>query len=327
MKLIRFQYIIITLLIGSFVIFSCKKEDENTNNPPAAPVVSEGLHIYGDYFYVNWIGVIGAEKYFVDVATDQGFTSILTGYNNKEVAINGMFIVEGLNTSTDYFVRMRSSNANGASGNSAVKPFTTRAANLLPNCDLEDWITYPNYESPSPLGIWTSANKITDLNSDIYPQLLFKTEDAYSGSYAAKAVTNEAIGMPLLTGSLSTGVFSVNLDNPLKSMISGVPYKSRPSRFQGYYKYFPVDGDSLEIRTSLTRWNPDTKEKEKVGEAIYRTTDTISEYTYFDLEIVYFLTGEPDSIDVVFAASAGGEYFVGGVGSTLYVDDFTHIFE
>jgi hypothetical protein len=29
----------------------------------------------------------------------------------------------------------------------------------------------------------------------------------------------------------------------------------------------------------------------------------------------------------VFAASAGGEYFIGEVGSTIFVDDFTLTFE
>jgi hypothetical protein len=29
---------------------------------------------------------------------------------------------------------------------------------------------------------------------------------------------------------------------------------------------------------------------------------------------------------VVFAASAGGEYFIGGIGSTLFIDDFTLLF-
>jgi hypothetical protein len=338
MILRNIQFLAIAMLIGGLVLSSCKKnEDEDTENPPAAPVVRDALHVYGDYFYVNWIGVTGAEKYFVDVATDQGFSNILADYNNKEVAINGMFIVEGLNTTTDYFVRMRSYNANGASGNSAVKQYTTRAANVLPNMGMEDWIDYPNYESPAPEGVWASANKVVDLNPDIYPQLLFRTDDAHSGSYAARAVTNIAIGMPLLTGSLSTGLFDVNLDNPLKSMIIGVPYKSRPTRFQGYYKYFPglddaTQGlDSCEIRTSLTRWNFNTNEREKVGEAIMRKQDTIvgpnGEYVFFDLEFEYFLTGYPDTIDMVFAASAGGEYFKGVVGSAIFVDDFTLIFE
>ena len=39
------------------------------------------------------------------------------------------------------------------------------------------------------------------------------------------------------------------------------------------------------------------------------------------------MAGNPDTIDMVFAASAGGELFVGGIGSTLFVDDFKLVFE
>jgi len=334
MILKRINILVIAALLFSSIISSCKKEEEQ--GPPSAPVVSDALHVYGSYFYVNWIGVTDATAYFADVASDQDFSNILPGYNNKEVEINGMFIVEGLNPSTPYFVRMRSSNAEGLS-NSAVKEYTTRNADLLPNMNMEEWIDYPNYESPSPYGVWTSANKVVDLNPAIYPQLLFKTDDAHSGSYAAKAVSNTAVGMPLLAGSLSTGLFEVNLNDFLKSMIIGVPYKSRPTRFQGYYKYYPgwdeqSQGlDSCEIRTSLTRWNFNAGEREKVGEAVMRRQDTIvgqdGGYVFFDLELEYFLDGNPDTIDMVFAASAGGEYFKGVVGSTIFVDDITLIFE
>ncbi len=323
----KFNLIIIAVLITSLSISSCKKDEEDTNSPPSAPVVSDPLHVYGEYFFVNWIGVTGATAYYADVATDADFNNILADYNDMEVAINGMFIVEGVSPVTKYYVRMRAQNANGSSINSLSKEFTTRVADLLPNMGMEDWIDYPNYESPAPVGVWTSANKVADLNPAIYPQLLFRTDDAHSGSYAAKAISNTAVGMPLLAGSLSTGLFEVNLNDFLKSMIIGVPYKSRPVRFQGYYKYLPEGNDSCEIRTSLTRWNFSIGEQEKVGEAIYRTQDTISEYTLFDLEFVYYMEGYPDTIDMVFAASAGGEYFIGEVGSTIFVDDFTLTFE
>jgi len=334
MILKKFHLVIIMVLAFSMAITSCKKDDEDdSDNPPNAPLVQDALHVYGDYFYVNWIGVTGATAYYADVATDQDFANILPDYNNREVEIDGMFIVEGVDPMSTYYVRMRSGNANGTSGNSVAKEYTTRAANLLPNMDMEEWIDYPNYESPAPHGIWTSANKVVDLNPAVYPQLLFMTDDAHTGNYAAKATSNTAVGMPLLTGSLSVGVFEVNLEDFLKSMIIGVPYKSRPARFQGWYKYYPgldeaTQGlDSCEIRTSLTRWNFNTGEREKVGEAIMRVQDTIPEYTFFDLEFQYFLEGNPDTIDMVFAASAGGEYFIGVVGSTIFVDDFTLIFE
>lgn len=327
MILKKLQFLIIAVFAVSILFSSCKKEEEEKESPPAVPVVSDPLHVYGDYFYVNWIGVVGATGYYVDVATDQNFNNFLPDYTNKEVAINGMFVVEGLSPSTSYFVRMRAINAHGSSGNSVSQQFNTRAANVLPNMDLEEWITYPNYENPAPEGVWASANKVVDLLPGVYPVLLFKSEDSYSGTYAAKARTDSASGMPLLTGSLSTGLFNVNLLNPLKSLITGVPYKSKPTKFQGYYKYFGVGGDSCEIRTTLSKWNAATKERDVIGEVVYRTTDLVDVYTFFDLEVVYFSAEEPDTIDVVFAASAGGEYFKGKIGSTIYVDDFNLIFE
>lgn len=324
----RFNIFVLAGLSALILISSCKKDDDDeTGNPPAAPVVSKPLHVYGDNFYVNWIGVTNAQGYVADVATDQDFTNILPDYNNMEVEINGMFLVKGVNPSSTYYVRMRAYNADGSSGNSAVKEFNTNATNDLPNGGMEDWIQYPNYESPYPDGVWASANKVVDLNPDVYPVLLFKTTDAYSGTYAAKAVTNDALGQPLLAGSLSTGLFNVDFNNPLKSLITGVPYNNRPLRFQGYFKYEGVDGDSCEIRTTLSKWNGAEHQRDKVGEVVFRTTDLVDEYTYFDLEIVYFSATIPDTIDMVFAASAGGEYFVGGIGSTLYIDAFNLTFE
>lgn len=324
----KFRLLLLMTLAVTLMTTSCNKDDEDdTNNPPSTPVVSNPLHVYGNYFYVNWIGVVGANAYMADVATDQEFNNILTDYNNKEVAINGMFVVDNLTINTTYYVRMRASNSHGTSGNSAVQQFETPASNMLPNGNMEEWISYPNYENPFPEGIWASANKIVDLNPSYYHAVLFKSDDAHSGNFAAKGVTARFDGLPLLTGSLSTGLFDVDLQNPLESMIIGVPYKSRPTKFQGFYKYFGVDGDSCEIRTSLTKWDPVAGEQIKVGEAIMRTTDLVDEYTFFDLTFNYYSTEEPDTIDMVFAASAGGEIFVGGVGSTIYVDDFDLIFE
>ena len=132
----KLSFLLTTFLLVSVIISSCKKDDDDQESPPPVPVINNPLHVYANYFYVNWIGVVGAQGYVTDVATDQGFTNILSDYNNVEVEINGMFIVEGLNPNTPYYVRMRSYNSNGISGNSAVQQFQTTATNVLPNMNM-----------------------------------------------------------------------------------------------------------------------------------------------------------------------------------------------
>jgi hypothetical protein len=186
MKLKPLTFVLIAALFTSLLFPSCDKDDENEqSNPPGVPTVNDPLHVYGDYFYVNWSGVVGATGYYADVATDQNFTNILPGYENMEVEKNGMFIVEDVNPGNSYFVRMRAYNANGTSKSSSYKEFQTRTANVLPNMDMESWLSFPNYESPEPVGVWTSANKVADLNPDLYNAVLFKTDD--NGFYARYA--------------------------------------------------------------------------------------------------------------------------------------------
>ncbi|MEA3478507.1 MAG: PCMD domain-containing protein, partial [Bacteroidota bacterium] len=171
-----------------------------------------------------------------------------------------------------------------------------------------------------------TVNTLVDLNPNMYFATTLKTEDAQHGKYAAKMFTDSVPYLPILSGNVSTGVFSVNFEQPLESLVTGAPYKSKPTRFKGYFKYQPQQGDSCEIRTTLFRWNKDLQKRVKVGEAIMRRTDTTNFYTPFDLPVEYFSQDEPDSIEVIFTSSAGGEHFIAKIGSTLYIDNISFEF-
>ena len=75
----KFHFILISVLLTTVVFTSCNKDDDEPA-APASPAVNSPLHIYGEYFYVNWVGVTGAEGYVADVATDQDFNNILPDY-------------------------------------------------------------------------------------------------------------------------------------------------------------------------------------------------------------------------------------------------------
>ena len=196
----------------------------------------------------------------------------------------------------------------------------------IPNGDFEEWTSHPGqglfkeYEEPS--GVWSSGNGVVHVAPGSDP-VCEKTEDAVSGTYAVKLTTRQIFGQ-MASGSLYTGRFELNLQNPRESARLGMPYTDRPLRFKGYYKYFPAGGDSGVVRTALRKW--DGQESKIIGQAIVGIYSEVPEWTSFDVAVTYFSQETPDTVEVVFASSKGGGDFRGDVGSTLFVDavEFTN---
>ena len=88
--------------------------------PPDAPVALAATAITHYNFYANWNASSSAAGYYLDVASDAGFTVFVSGYNNKNVTNVTTFLVVGLNPNTTYYYRVRAYNGTGTSGSSNV---------------------------------------------------------------------------------------------------------------------------------------------------------------------------------------------------------------
>lgn len=101
----------------------------NTAPFPAAPSVGVGSSPVCQGFTANWSSVITATHYYLYVASDNGFTNIISGYNGLNVGNNTSYNVTGLSPNTTYYYRVQAGNLCGtgnvsssSTGNTAPLP-------------------------------------------------------------------------------------------------------------------------------------------------------------------------------------------------------------
>lgn len=161
------------------------------------------------------------------------------------------------------------------------------------------------------------------------PQTTYKADDSYSGTYAALLVTGEFSpqGSPILIpGLLGTD----SLDIPNATICVGKPYTSKPARFQGYYKYEPVSGDSALVSVLLSKFNTVAGKRDTIALARSVYKDSITSYTHIDIPINYYSAETPDTLTLLISSSAGIKlndlfHCVGRVGSKLWIDEIQFV--
>ena len=239
--------------------------------------------------------------------------------------------------------------------------FTTETEDVLHNMGFDQW--YMDGKAPMPNAsadykIWDSANP-GSASFNIVPTTQETSHLAVTGENksAAKLTTLSAPIVGLAAGNIYTGRFEGTVGGIIPSGAAlewGVPFSSRPLALKGFYDYRPVaidvakgpytdmkgQTDIGQIQFILTDWDApfriDTSagtfvDVENDGHIIaYATLDLgqTDGYQPFTLELEYRdRTRTPKYIVIVAAASKYGDYFTGGVGSTLYLDEFSFVYD
>lgn len=238
----------------------------------------------------------------------------------------------------------------------ATLTFTTGAVIQLPNSDFEWWwldkkVWCPWQEDGDPF--WGTGNPgaATLGQSNTTP-----TEDTPSGSGYAACMATRFVGIgslgKLAAGSIFAGTF-VRTDGTNGVLSFGRPFTERPVRVRGYYKYTGATIDYAD-KTSSTftamlgqpdtctiwcalidtpepfeiRTNPKNRQLfDPDGDYVVaygrlQQSETIGSYIPFEFEIKYKSTSRVPTY-ILFTASASkyGDYFTGGTGAILYLDD------
>lgn len=234
--------------------------------------------------------------------------------------------------------------------------FTTETAEVLHNMSFDNW--YQNGSAWMPnlsasYKVWDSANPGSS-GFNIVPTT--PTDDVAvsgQGKKAAKLESKKAL-IVLAAGNIYTGKF-IATSGLGASLDWGVPFTSRPLALKGWYKYQPkaIDmvkspyenlkgqTDICQIQILLTDWDKPFTVNTNTGSFVDFENDphiiaygkledntTSSSYKDFTIELDYRdMTRTPKYIVITACASKYGDYFTGGVGSTLYVDEFEFVYD
>ncbi len=241
--------------------------------------------------------------------------------------------------------------------------FTTGSPQQIRNMGFDEWwmndkgTWYPNLNET--VKIWDTANGGTALlrRNPTVPEYEFLATDDPDNKAAAKLESMNVVMFAagnLYTGEFRQASFSGNIGAVLDW---GTPFSGRPSALKGYYCYKPAvvnyakapyehlkgTMDKCQLLVILTDWDhpftvdtaqgifmDQTPENESIiayGK-FESDEDTDGKYREFTLDLEYWRPeATPTYAVVISCASYKGDYFTGGLGSVLYVDEFEFLYE
>lgn len=256
----------------------------------------------------------------------------------------------GLSAATKYKYRV------GTDGNMGEEQsFTTVAATPLENGSMEEWSQEGKQYNPWASGddsFWGTGNPGA---AAFIGNLTTPTDESVSGK-AALLETKNAI-IKLGAGNIFTGDFALDGLNGLLHF--GRPFSSFPTALRLYYKYTPAtinmigddvgdladlkgQPDMFHIYIALSdksepyeiRNNPknrqlfDPNDDNIIAYGEYTSDKTVSTYQKLEIPLEYRYTNRtPKYIIIVASSSKYGDYYIGGVGSKLWIDEMELVYE
>lgn len=265
----------------------------------------------------------------------------LTGHDAK-------LKVTGLTPGTDYEYQFKQGDGGGE-----IKVFTTETEPEIPNLDFNSW---SNENTPD--GWWSSGNEGTSAAG------LYSTKQDNTGldnsscvrmtsSYLDKTILVVQV-KKFVAGNLFMGSYSgTDLSNQAAKLSFGKDYRARPSKLSFYFKYksTPISrwddshsnlagtADYCHIYIALTNKTYEINSSNQstffspydagvIAYGEFYTNENMDEFTQKTITLSYRRTDEiPKYLLIVASSSKLGDYFTGGEGSTLWLDNLDLIFD
>lgn len=273
---------------------------------------------------------------------------------DADIHVNGTnytTTLQGLEPGSNYQYTVQISGSNDY-----TSTFTTAPATPLTNGSFDNWHQVDKLWNPWASGgesFWDTGNKgaVTISDSNSVP-----TEESCNGSGKAASLESKYLVLKFAAGNIFTGSYVKTVGtNGVLSF--GREFSSFPSKLRINYKYTSATidkvgedsysylkgrPDSCHIYIALTDWDQpleirtrpserqlfDKNDSHVIAYAEYISGQSDAQYQQKDLVLDYRYTDRtPKYILVVASASKYGDFFTGGVGSKLLIDNFELIYE
>ena len=289
-----------------------------------------------------------------DVAIEYKKADDATWLQAPDATVAGVGItahLTGLTPGTAYECRVRDGEEV-----SAPMPFETATPVQPDNLSFDAWHANGKVWNPWNEGgvqVWDSANKATAsfTGSATTPDEAFVAVSG-PGKKACRMESSYAV-VKFAAGSVFTGQF-VKLQGMGAELAWGIPFTGKPVSLKGYAAYTstPVTDadpayasllgqpDTGHILIALTDWPEQfhvvsstatyvdfDKDPAVIAYGRYNLTASTDGYVPFDLPLEYRSDRTPKYLVIVASSSSLGDYFTGGRGSTLWVDEFELVYD
>lgn len=295
-------------------------------------------------------------------AGETEWTEIANSELTVDVTDNVTTTLKGLTPETTYECRLRYVDGETEVASDPVS-FTTEKQIPLYNGGFENWwmdgkIAYANEQGVS---YWDTSNEgAASFGGSNTSQ---ETSIVHGGSSAAK-LESKYIVIKFAAASLYTGSFGALKGTDGAWLNWGVEHVSRPTALKGYMQYAPANiassgnqgfsssapaeapgrgepdvcgmycallSESLVVdntdMSTFPDWETDSRVIAYGSLKDEQNVNTNGQWQEVNIPLVYRdLNRKPTHILVVFSASKYGDYFHGGKGSLLYVDDFELVY-
>ena len=267
--------------------------------------------------------------------------------------------ITGLTAGTTYEYQLVATTGDVSETIGKAGTFTTETILALQNAGFEDWYKNDKIWYAASSSVFSAGNYMWDTSNPGggkfgYNPTTGDTNVKHGGNYSAKLESQYAV-TKFAAASLYYGRFNSLQGTSGAKIDFGQAFTSRPTAFHGYYQYAPVAIDNVGSKQpsgTVSKGDMDicsiyialSKKKYTVDNTDASTfinfanddniiaygelpasdcVNTNGNWKEFTINLKYKnITDKPSYLIIVCSSSKYGDYFTGGKGSTLYLDDF-----